>query len=301
MNLNIVQTLVLALLQGVSELFPVSSLGHMVILPALLGWSDIETGTACAGKSCFLPFTVALHLGTSVAMLLFFWRDWLQVIRNLFTSIKKREAKRGTEEWVSWLVIIGCIPGGLLGILLKEKLTDLFSSPVLVAAFLVLNGSVLLLAEGMRRRFEATFQALTPKEREAHFRPLNSLSWKEALVVGFGQSIALIPGFSRSGMTMAAGLGVRLTHEDSARYSFLLGAPLIFGAALLEVPLLLHLGGQTLLLVVAGMVVTGIAAFLSTKFLMKYFETGRLSPFAIYCWVAGLVALGILIFGRHLI
>jgi undecaprenyl-diphosphatase len=300
MNLNIVQTIMMALIQGVTELFPISSLGHMVIFPALLGWADMETGTQCGGKSCFLPFTVALHLGTSIALLLFFWRDWLQVIQTLFNSVKRGEVKTGTDEWISWLIIIGCIPAGLLGVFLESKIKDLFSSPVLIAAFLVLNGSVLFLGEALRRRTEASFKMLSPKEREVHFRPLKSLSWKEGLIVGSAQALALIPGFSRSGLTMVAGLSVRLTHEDSARYSFLIGTPVILGAALLEIPLLFHQPGSTLLMILLGMIVTGIAAYLSTKFLMKYFETGRLDPFAIYCWAAGLLSLAFLIFVRHM-
>lgn len=291
MNLNIWQAIFLALLQGTTELFPISSLGHTVIFPGLLGWGNIEVGTACGGKSCFLPFIVSLHLGTSIALLFFFWRDWLQVGRTLVNSIKTGEVRRGTEEWVSWLIIIGCIPAGIIGVLLQDPIKDLFSSPALAAAFLVVNGSVLFLGESMRRRQEAQLQAFTPKEREAHFRPLASLSWKEAIIVGIAQSIALIPGFSRSGTTIVAGLGVRLTHEDAARYSFLLGTPIIFAAALLEVPLLFKQPGSVLLLIFIGVILSGIAAYLSTKFLVKYFETGRLDPFAYYCWGAGLITL----------
>src|SRR5262249_26872624 len=151
------------------------------------------------------------------------------------------------------------------------------------------NGSVLLLGEAMRRRSEAKLGDLPPREREKHFRPLASLSWKEALVVGAAQSLALIPGFSRSGTTIVAGLGVRLTHEDAARYTFLLGTPIILAASVKEVPLLLHQTSSVLILIFGGMVLSGIAAWLSTKFLMKYFETGRLDPFAYYCWGAGLI------------
>jgi undecaprenyl-diphosphatase len=291
MNLNIGQAIFLALLQGVTELFPISSLGHTVIFPGLFGWGNLETNTACGGQSCFLPFITALHLGTSLALLLYFWRDWFQVGRTMVNSIKEGEVRKGTEEWVSWLIIIGCIPAGLLGITLQDPLQKLFSSPVLASAFLVVNGSVLFLGESLRRRSEATFATLPPKEREAHFRSLSSLSWKEALIVGAAQALALIPGFSRSGTSMVAALGVRLTHEDAARYSFLLGTPIILAAALLEVPQLLGQPPSTLLLVVIGMVLSGVAAYLSTKFLMKYFETGRLDPFAYYCWAAGLITL----------
>ncbi len=293
MNLTIWQTMFLALLQGVTELFPISSLGHTVILPGLFGWGDLVRNDS------FLPLIVALHLGTSVALVLYFWRDWLQVVRTLLTSVKEGEVRTGTEEWVSWLIIIGCIPAGLLGVFLEKPLKLLFASPLIVAAFLVVNGSLLFAGERLRRRAEAKGVQLPPKVREAQFRRLSSLTWKEALLVGLAQSLALLPGISRSGATMVAGLGVRLNHEDAARYSFLLGTPLIGAAALLEVPQLLSQSASTLLLVGMGMVLAGVAAYLSTRFLMRYFQTGRLDPFAYYCWAAGLVALILLLAVLH--
>ena len=293
MNLTIWQIIFLALLQGVTELFPISSLGHTVILPGLFGWGDLVRNDS------FLPLIVALHLGTSVALVLYFWRDWLQVVRTLLTSVKEGEVRTGTEEWVSWLIIIGCIPAGLLGVFLEKPLKLLFASPLIVAAFLVVNGSLLFAGERLRRRAEAKGVQLPPKVREAQFRRLSSLTWKEALLVGLAQSLALLPGISRSGATMVAGLGVRLNHEDAARYSFLLGTPLIGAAALLEVPQLLSQSASTLLLVGMGMVLAGVAAYLSTRFLMRYFQTGRLDPFAYYCWAAGLVALILLLAVLH--
>lgn len=285
MNLNIWQIILLGLLQGFTELFPISSLGHTVIIPALFGWGDLVRNES------FLPLIVALHLGTSIALVLYFWRDWVQVVKVLFKSIKEGEVRRGTEEWVSWLIIIGCIPAGLIGVFLENPLKQLFASPVVAATFLVVNGSLLFLGDRLRERAEGDAKNLSPKERESRFRPLSSLSWKEAIVVGLGQSLALIPGISRSGASMVFGLGVRLNYEDAARYSFLLGTPLIGAAALLEVPQLKGQPTSVLLLVFVGMVLSGIAAYVSTKFLMKYFETGRLAPFAYYCWGAGLVAL----------
>jgi undecaprenyl-diphosphatase len=297
MHINIWQVIFLALLQGVTELFPISSLGHTVIIPGLLPQlfpPDFATNTACAGKSCFLPIVTALHLGTTIALVIYFWRDWLQVVMTIINSIKRAEIRKDTEEWVGWLIIIGCIPGGLLGVALQDVLGKLFSSAVLASAFLVVNGSVLFVGEAMRRKAEAQLVFTDPKEREARFRPLSSLSWKEAVIVGLFQALALIPGISRSGATMVGGLGVRLSHEDAARYSFLLGTPLIGAAALLEVPQLIGQNAQTWLYIIVGVILSGIAAYLSTKFLTKYFEKGRLTPFAVYCWAFGLIALGIL-------
>ncbi|GAC1379903.1 MAG: undecaprenyl-diphosphate phosphatase [Ktedonobacteraceae bacterium] len=295
MNLNIWQIIFLGLLQGITELFPISSLGHTVIVPGLFGWGDLVRNNS------FLPLIVALHLGTAIALVIYFWRDWFQVGRSMIKSIKDGEVKRGTEEWVSFLIIIGCIPGGLLGVFLEKPLKLLFASPLVASTFLVVNGSLLFLGERMRLQAEAKEANLNLsfKKRDLQFRPLSSLSWKEAVIVGFAQALALIPGISRSGATMVAGLGVRLNHEDAARYSFLLGTPLIAAAALLEVPQLFHLPNAVLLLVFIGMVLAGVAAFLSTKFLMKYFETGRLYPFAGWCWAIGLLSLIIFLAVLH--
>lgn len=287
MNINIWQTLFLALLQGVTELFPISSLGHTVILPALLGWGDLVR------DKHFLPLIVALHLGTSIALVIYFWRDWLQVIVTLINSVKNGGVEKGTESWVSWLILIGCIPAGILGVFLETPLKQLFASPIIAASFLVVNGFILFLGEFMRRReaSKSTFEM----QKAGAYRPLASLTWKEAIVVGLAQSLALIPGISRSGVSMVAGLGIRLSHEDAARYSFLLGTPLIGAAALLEVPQLFGQSASVLTLVITGMIVSGIAAFLSTRFLLKYFETGRLNPFAYYCIGAGVISLVLLL------
>ncbi|HEU5377931.1 MAG TPA: undecaprenyl-diphosphate phosphatase [Ktedonobacteraceae bacterium] len=301
MNITIWQTIFLALLQGVTELFPVSSLGHTVILPGLLPQffpPGFASDTSCGGHGCFLPLVTALHLGTSIALVIYFWRDWLQVCKTILSSLRNRRIRKDTEEWVGWLIIVGCIPGGLLGVALESALKKIFASPVLAAAFLVLNGSILFAGEAMRKRAEARRAIINPKESEASFRPLSSLGWKEAFVVGCAQSLALIPGISRSGVTMVAGLGVRLSHEDAARYSFLLGTPLIAAAGLLEIPRLLGQSTSTWLIIITGAALSGIAAFLSTKFLTKYFENGRLTPFAIYCWTFGLISL-VLLFMLH--
>ncbi len=258
MNLNIWQIIFLAILQGVTELFPISSLGHSVIIPGLLGWGNIINNTSCGGQSCFLPIIVSLHLGTSIALVIYFWRDWFQIVLTLAKNIKEGEVHTGTEEWVSWLIIIGIIPAGILGVLFETTFKQLFASPAIAAAFLVVNGSILFAGERMRRRAEAKMKFSTSKEREANFRSLPSLSWKEALIVG-----------------------------------------LIGLAALLEIPQLVGQTAQTWLYVVIGALVAGIVAYLCTKFLMKYFETGRLYPFAYYCWASGLLSLILLFTIAH--
>src|SRR5260370_26731978 len=177
MNITILPIILLALLQGVTELFPISILGHTVILPALLPHffpPGFATDTSCDGQSCFLPLVVALHLGTSIALVIYFWRDWLQVIMSIFNSIKNAQIRKDSEEWVGWLIIIGCIPGGILGVALESTFKKLFTSPVLAAAFLVVNGSILFFGEAMRKRAEAKHGLTNPKEREASLPPLAS-------------------------------------------------------------------------------------------------------------------------------
>ncbi|GHO45854.1 undecaprenyl-diphosphate phosphatase [Ktedonospora formicarum] len=290
MNLTLWQTILLSLLQGLTELFPISSLGHTVIVPGLLNWGDL------VHDERFLPLITALHLGTSIALVIYFWRDWLQVCQTLVISVKEANVQTGTEGWVNWLIILGCIPAGILGVFLEKPLKALFASPFLAATFLIVNGLLLLLGEWWRRKHMHGAKGLPPKEREIRTRPLSSLKWWEALLIGCAQALALIPGISRSGATMVAGLGARLSHEDAARFSFLLGTPLIGAAALLEVPQLFHVPAPTLGLICLGMVLSGIMAFLSTKFLMRYFETGRLDPFAYYCIGAGALSLLLFIF-----
>lgn len=295
MNLIIIfQVLFLSILQGVTELFPISSLGHTVIVPELLGWGDLVR------NDNFLPLITALHLGTAIALVVYFWRDWAQVVRTLFVSVRHREIRRNSEEWVYWLVLIGCIPAGLIGLFLEKPLKALFATPLVAASFLIVNGFILLLGELLRRRSEGAKVQLPTKAHEAEARPLSSLSWQEAILIGLAQSLALIPGISRSGTTIVGGLYVRLSHADAARFSFLLGTPIILAASLLEIPKLFHHSDFPLLLIFAGMVIAGITAYLSTKFLMKYFETGRLNPFAYYCWGFGAVALVLILLNVHL-
>ncbi|MBF6592697.1 MAG: undecaprenyl-diphosphate phosphatase [Ktedonobacterales bacterium] len=282
---QLLQVVGLALLQGVTELFPVSSLGHTIIIPGLFGDAKLVK------SETFLPIVVVLHLGTAVALLTFFWRDWLALIRAFFKTLFARRLDADPQGKTIWLVIAATIPAGLLGFIFEKKITELFFSarwPVLPAAFLTLNGAVLFVSERMRRRAEPE-QADRVKQERA-FKRLEEMSFPQAFFIGTMQATALLPGISRSGITIVAGMQAKLSHEESARFAFLLATPIIAAAALKEVPKLVHAGTSTLEMALIGGVVAGAAAFVSVKFLMRYFQVGRLTPFAIYCLLAGLGA-----------
>lgn len=271
------QALWLAALQGFSELFPISSLGHTVIIPKLVGWNVDQQSPS------FVPFVVVLHLGTAAALLLFFWRDWLTILSALLRSVARGKLSGDPDEHLGWMLVVGTIPTGILGFFLESKLKALFASPIIAAAFLIVNGFILFGGERLRR-------SSGPASRE-----LGSLKWQTAALIGLAQSAALIPGISRSGSTIVAGLLARLNHEDAARFSFLLATPIIGAAGLLEVPVLLSAQGRSMLGVsIIGGLAAGVTAWLSVKFLMRYFEFGRLDPFAYYCLVFGALALVLL-------
>ena len=287
--MSVVQALWLAVLQGFSELFPVSSLGHSVIVPSLVGWSNINQASPT-----FLPFLVMLHLGTAAALLIFFWRDWLAIITAFVRSAVAGRLTGDTNEHLAWMLVFGTIPAALVGFFLQKPLQRLFASPKTAAAFLIVNGGVLLLGEFIRRRGERPGNRGVFFSSE-HGKDLDSLTWRGALAVGAAQSLALIPGMSRSGVTIVAGLLLDLKHEPAARFSFLLTTPIIAGAGLLEVPVLFGAAGRPMLGVAfAGAVVAGIVAYLSVKFLMRYFEFGRLDPFGCYCLALGAASLVVL-------
>ncbi len=261
--------MVVAILQGATELFPVSSLGHAVVLPALLGWGIDQHAPA------FLPFLVMLHLGTATALLLYFWRDWWALLRGVLGLSDAHQ--RAESRRVLLLIVIATIPAVILGFLLEKFVRGLFGSPLVAAAFLVVNGLLLLAAERLRGR--AT-------------RKLSTLGPRDALMIGLWQCTALIPGISRSGATIAGGLLRGIDHAGAAHFSFLIATPIILGATVLEVPKLLREGMPegVLGLAAAAAVVAGVTAWLSTAFLMRYFrshENWALNPFAYYCLVVG--------------
>jgi undecaprenyl-diphosphatase len=271
------QAIILGLLQGISELFPVSSLGHSVILPRLLGWNIHQN------DPFFITFLVATHLATALVLLGFFWRDWVRIVKGVGRSLREREIRADdADAKLGWLLVIGTIPAGVLGLLLEHKLRGVFASAQSAAFFLMLNGVLLYGAEMLRRR------APEHEEGDPDERIAGRVSWRGAFGVGATQAIALIPGFSRSGATMAGGLLVGLSNEDAARFSFLLATPIIGAAAALKLPELFGPQGNGVRgPALVGAICSGFTAYLAVRFLMRYFETNRLTPFAIYCFVAG--------------
>jgi len=274
------QAIVLGLLQGAAELFPVSSLGHSVILPQLLGW-DIHQS-----DDYFLTFLVATHLATALVLLGFFWGDWVRIVHGLGRSLRDREIGVGdADAWLGWLLVIGTVPAGVLGLALEHPLRKVFASPSAAAAFLFLNGLLLFAAERWRRH--------APVRNDAAFsdeRIVRELSVRKAAGIGTAQALALLPGFSRSGAAMAGGLRAGLSNEDAARFSFLLATPVIGAAAVLKLPDLFGPQGDGVRgPALAGALAAAVAAYFSVRFLVRYFETNRLTPFAIYCTVAGAV------------
>ena len=272
--------MVLGLLQGVSELFPVSSLGHSVILPRLLGWNIHQN------DPYFLTFLVATHLATAIVLLGFFWRDWVRIVRGLGRSLREREiAPDDVDAKLGWLLVVGTIPAGILGLLLEHKLRHVFASPRSAAVFLILNGFLLYGAELLRRRAPQT-------SRDDDARIARQVGWRGAFLVGAAQAIALVPGFSRSGATMGGGLIVGLSHKDAARFAFLLATPIIGAAAILKLPELFgHQGDGVRGQALVGALCSAVTAYLAVRFLMRFFETNRLTPFAVYCALAGTAAL----------
>jgi undecaprenyl-diphosphatase len=271
------QAIVLGLLQGVSELFPVSSLGHSVILPKLLGWNIHQN------DSYFITFLVATHLATAIVLFVFFWRDWVRIFKGLGRSLRDRGIDPADHDAkLGWLLVVGTIPAGLLGLLLEHKLRSAFASPQSASIFLMLNGLLLYGAELLRRRAPQT-------DEDDDARIARQVTWRATLGIGTAQAIALIPGFSRSGATMAGGLLAGLSNKDAARFAFLLATPIIGAAAILKLPDLAGQAGNGVRgQALVGALCSGLMAFLAVKFLMRYFETRTLVPFAVYCFSAGL-------------
>jgi undecaprenyl-diphosphatase len=278
----------LAALQGLTELFPVSSLGHAVVVPPLIGLNFRETDPA------FVPVLTLLHLGTAAALIILYRRDWARIVSGFF-----RAAAHGRiddpDQRMAMMLVVGTVPTGVIGLLLQNPLKSLFGDPRAASAFLIVNGAILFAAERFRRRDErrrrtASTALMAHEVDDPQYARIEGLSLRTALFVGVFQSGALLPGISRAGITMAAGLVAGLRHEEAARFSFLLATPIILAAGLLEVP---SLGSDapTALVGVGAAVLSGIVAYASARFLLRYLRLGRLDPFAYYCAALGVAGL----------
>ncbi len=313
-DLSYLQAVVIGALQGVTELFPVSSLGHSVLVPALIGgsWKHLvtETTTTESETSPYLSFVVALHVATAVALLVFYRRDWVRIIGGFFHTLRTRRVETSTER-LAWLIVAATIPVGITGLALEHTFRTLFAKPLAAAIFLTVNGGILLVGERLRRRAAgpavvgaagatgvaagsaaAAGARTTTAPASDGGRRLDTLGYREAGMIGLFQTLALLAGISRSGITIVGGLLRGLDHEDAARFSFLLATPVILAAGLLKLPALAgpgasHIHGQ----VIVGSVVAGVAAYISVRFLTRYFSTRTLTPFAVYCLVAGLLCI----------
>jgi undecaprenyl-diphosphatase len=282
------QAVILGLTQGIAEPFPISSLGHGVVLPRLAGWHIHQN------DKFFLTFLIATHLATAIVLLGLFFGDWVRIVKGLWRSLSLREIRADdVDARVGWLLVAGTIPVGIIGLLLEHPIRKLFASPATAAAFLVVNGAALLVFERLRRRPPRQGDYLGDTDAR-----IAKLSWRQAIAVGTSQAAALVPGISRSGFTMGGGLVVGLSNEDAARFSFLLATPVIFAAAALKLPELLGKEGNGVRgpALVAGLC-AAVTTFFAVKFLLRFFETNRLTPFGIYCATFGAICLLVFAFG----
>jgi undecaprenyl-diphosphatase len=332
-HLTYLEAAVVGLVQGVSELFPVSSLGHNVLIPALVGGSWARDLNVADANSPYLAFIVGMHVATAIALLIYFWRDWIRIIGGFFSSIRHREVQT-RDQRMAWMIILATIPVGLVGVVADKPFREIFGKPIVAGVFLIINGVILYCGErfrpassiradqeiaaqrqqalmpapaGVRRqpvpagpgmarqarhasgqqavRQEELVQAVQADER------LSRMGYLRALIIGSSQILALLAGISRDGITMVTGMSRGLSREDAARFAFLLATPVILAAGVLELPKLTGpegngIHGQILL----GSILSGVGAYVSVRFLMRYFQTRTLTPFAIYCFVFGLLA-----------
>lgn len=288
--MSLAQALFMGLLQGATELFPVSSLGHAVLIPSLLHWSFKQSDPS------FVPFLVLLHLGTAGALFFVYRTQWVEIIKGFFTAALRGRIEKPSER-LAMLLLVGTIPAGILGVFLEHQLKSLFASPFAAAIFLIVNGLLMLGFETLRRRAEARVAptARSRVEQEESFAAAEQISFKAAALVGACQALALLPGISRSGVTIGGGLLSGLRHQEAARFSFLLATPIIAAAGVLEIPQLLS-SSVPLAEYVAAAVLAGLAAYLSARFLLRYFRSGRLDPYGWYCAAAGVISLALLTF-----
>ena len=319
-HITYLEASVVGLIQGVTELFPVSSLGHNVLIPALIGGSWAADLNVAAPESPYLAFIVGLHVATALALLIYFWRDWVRIIGGFFSSLRDRRIET-VDQKLAWMIILATIPVGLVGLVFEHEFRVLFAKPIRAAIFLIINGLILFAGEKLRthRSLEADAEIETEedlaerraagsgvamhasgqravKQLEASRavqadQRLIAVGYLQALVIGSSQILALLAGISRDGVVMVTGMFRGLSRQDAARFSFLLSTPVILAAGVLKLPDLTgplgkNIHGQ----VIVGSILSGVGAYLSVRFLMKYFQTRTLTPFAVYCVVAGLAS-----------
>jgi undecaprenyl-diphosphatase len=287
-HLSYVEAVIVGAAQGVTELFPVSSLGHSVLVPALIGGQWARDLNVSAPQSPYLAFIVGLHVATAAALLVFFWRDWLRILAGFISSLRYRRIQTSGER-LAWLMVAGTIPVGLAGLALEKTFRTTLGKPIPAAVFLILNGVVLYAGEVLRKR---TADDEPEHSGEAVDDRLAQLPIRRGVLIGSAQILALLPGISRSGIAIVAGLWRGLSHEDAARFSFLLATPIILAAGVYKIPELFGplgsgIGGQVL----AGSVASFVCAYLAVRYLTRYFQTRTLTPFAIYCALAGAASL----------
>jgi len=323
-HLTYLEAAVVGLIQGVSELFPVSSLGHNVLIPALIGGSWEQDLSVAKASSPYLAFIVGMHVATAIALLIYFWRDWIRIIGGFLTSIRHREV-RTRDQKLAWMVILATIPVGLVGVFADKPFREIFGKPIVAGVFLIINGVILYCGEKFRPRASiqadqavarqrdrerelvlagpgvrrtarhAGGQQAVRQEEERHAiqadERLSRMGYGRAIVIGTSQILALLAGISRSGVTMVAGMTRGLSREDAARFAFLLATPVILAAGVLKIPDLMGpLGSGIRGQILVGSILSGIGAYVSVRFLMRYFQTRTLTPFAIYCFVFGLLS-----------
>ena len=338
-HLTYLEAAVVGLIQGVTELFPVSSLGHNVLIPALIGGSWASDLSVAKSESPYLAFIVGLHVATAIALLIYFWRDWIRIIRGFGTSLRDRQVQT-TDQKLAWMVILATIPVGLVGLFFEHEFRVLFGKPIRAAIFLVLNGLILYAGEKFRTRksLRADQELAELRKREASEAELGTTAraggsragapqaavphaagshasghraarqlelsqamqsdervakagFLQALVIGSAQVLALLAGISRDGVTMVAGMGRGLSREDAARFAFLLATPVILAAGVLKYGDLIQKGHGIYGPILVGSVLSGVGAYVSVRFLVKYFQTRTLTPFAIYCVVFGVASI----------
>ncbi|HET9256377.1 MAG TPA: undecaprenyl-diphosphate phosphatase [Pseudonocardiaceae bacterium] len=298
-GLSYLEAIVVGAFQGITELFPVSSLGHSVLVPALVGGRWAQDLDVSAPESPYLAFIVGLHVATAAALLIFFWRDWLRIIAGFASSVRHRRISTSGER-LAWLLIAGTIPVGIAGLLLEHLFRTTLSRPIPTAAFLIANGVVLYLGERLRQRAGVPETVLSGIDGPGSARDADAaadtrlarMSLGRGTLIGAAQVLALLPGISRSGITMVAGLLRGLSHEDAARFSFLLATPVILAAGVLKIPDLLGpLGAGHQGPILVGSIASFVSAYLAVRFLTRYFETRTLTPFAIYCVLFGTASL----------